>query len=181
MCPPLCAVWLVVLLDGMAWGLCAAVLVCALLGMLMPPLSIPGMSVSDMSIPDISIVSSGCARGLAFGVLAVGTGAVVLGAVGCGAAAIGMAACVCCGAEAPCAAPGAAGRVAIGVWGGIAMPGMPCMVCMLWPGCIVPIPISTIVRTGRGSKGGMGADIPARGASVPRAKPVLSSLWAKMV
>ena len=37
------------------------------------------------------------------------------------------------------------------------------------PWSIPPMPISTIVRSGRGSIGGIGAAMPGRGASVPRA------------
>jgi len=37
------------------------------------------------------------------------------------------------------------------------------------PWSMPPIPMSVIVRNGRGSIGGMAAVMPARGASVPRA------------
>ena len=49
------------------------------------------------------------------------------------------------------------------------------------PCCMPPMPISAMVRIGRGSSGGIAAAMPGRGASVPRANPVRSSAWAKIV
>jgi hypothetical protein len=61
------------------------------------------------------------------------------------------------------------------------IPAMPCM-DPPWPMSIPPpMPMSAMVRNGRGSMGGIGPAMPSRGASVPRAKPVRSSLCAKIV